>query len=86
MCTGRREDGEKKELFKITARKSLFLAMWLQEDQFSISVPLPFVLRDTCVLLEMGDLPATVCLKQIVGGYFFFFPQRNCFLDQFNML
>lgn len=30
-----------------------------------------------------GDLAASVCLKQIVGRYFF---QMNCFLDQFSML
>lgn len=33
--------------------------------------------------IEMGDLAASVCLKQIVGRYFF---QMNCFLDQFGML
>lgn len=33
--------------------------------------------------IEMGDLAASVCLKQIVGRYFF---QMNCFLDQFSML
>lgn len=31
----------------------------------------------------MGALAASVCLKQIVGRYFF---QMNCFLDQFSML
>lgn len=74
---------EKKELFKITARKSLFQSLWPQRDQFSISVSLPFVFQDTRMLLEMVDLPATVCLKQIIGRYIF---QMNCFLDQFNML
>lgn len=83
MCMGKREGGEKKELFKITARKSFFQSTWPQQDQFSISVSLPFVFQDTCMPLEMGDLPATVCLKQIVGRYFF---QMSCFLDQFNML
>lgn len=33
--------------------------------------------------MEMGDLAASVCLKQIVGRYFF---QMNCFLDQLSML
>lgn len=83
MCMERREGEEKKELFKTTARESLFQSTWLQRDQFSISVSLPFVFRDAFMPLEMGDLPATVCLKQIVSRYFF---QMNYFLDQFNML
>lgn len=33
--------------------------------------------------MEKGDLAASVCLKQIVGSFFF---QMNCFLDQFSML
>lgn len=59
--------GEKKELFKIAARKSVFQSAWLQWDQFSISVSLPFMFQNTCIPLEMGDLPAAVCLKQIVS-------------------
>lgn len=83
MCMERRARGEKKELFKITARKSLFPSAWPQRDQFSILVSLPFVIWDNCMPIEMGNLAASVCLKRIVDRYFF---QMNCFLDQFSML